>query len=78
MSQSFLTHYITELEKEITKRPGEYAYAVSEAPVVAQKMTEALKRGTGNKNSNAIQRTCRKLKIPFTYAAIQNYLRAEP
>ena len=74
MVERFYDEYVDQLTAEITAPPDEYRYPVTYAPMVARKMVLALAKGTANKDSRAIRRTCRKLGIPYTYKAIRDYL----
>lgn len=41
---------------------------------LATRMTDGLMNGAANKESDGIKRTCKALKIPYTYSAIKSYL----
>lgn len=68
--QTFLGIYSEELKRAREERPDEYAWPVDELPRVLKRMTDALIRGTYNKDSIAIRRTCKRLGIKHTYQAI--------
>ena len=55
---------------------AEYAMAASRMTpeALATRMTDGLKAGTASKDGDGIKRTCKALKIPYTYAAIKSYL----
>jgi hypothetical protein len=72
--KNFYAIYVEKLAEQIRKRPDQYAYTADHAPEVARKMTAALKRGTGNKDSLAIRQTCRELSIAYRYKDILEYL----
>lgn len=57
----------------------EYAYSAARCTPegLAAKMTEALAKGSGNKDGAGIRRTCKAIGIAYTYTAIRNYLRGE-
>ena len=43
---------------------------------LAEKMTNALNKGSGNKDGKGIKRTCKALKIKYTYKDIKEYLQS--
>ena len=55
-------------------------YAMSAARMtpeaLATRMTDGLIKGTANKDGEGIKRTCKRLGIKYTYAAIKSYLNA--
>lgn len=66
--------YQEELVKAVTNHPDEYPWPVSDAPKVAEKMRLAIIRGTYNKDGYAFKGTCKRLRIPHTYRAINDYI----
>jgi len=70
----FYNTYVAELEREVARKPDAYAWPASMAPLVARRMVYALAVSGGNKDSNAIRRTCKGLGIPYTYRGIREYL----
>ncbi|MDD5186513.1 MAG: hypothetical protein PHS84_14760, partial [Paludibacter sp.] len=54
--------------------PVEYAYPLSEVPIVVNKMKKAFIQKTFNKDGKAIKATCKALKIGYTYRDIETYL----
>ena len=61
--------------RELFKTP-EYSYSAARMTpeALATRMTDSLLSGTASKNGDGIKRTCKALKIPYTYAAIWAYL----
>jgi len=57
----------------------DYAYSAARcSPAgLAATMTEALAKGSGNKEGKGIQRTCKTLGVKYTYTAIRAYLKGE-
>lgn len=57
-------------------KTAEYLYVAARMTpeALATRMTDSLKAGTANKDGDGIKRTCKALKIPYTYAAIESYL----
>lgn len=57
-------------------KTAEYSYSADRMTpeALATRMTDSLKAGTANKNGDGIKRTCKALKIPYTYGAIWSYL----
>lgn len=72
--ETFLRTYKEELNKEVLKKPEDYNWPISQVNEIAEKMTNSLAKGTANKDSNAIRRTCKYLNIKYTYDAIRTYL----
>jgi hypothetical protein len=75
--QSFLT-VLTNAYVDLYANDPEYAYAKAhKSPAeLATVMTEALARGTGNKDGKGIRSTCKRLAIKYTYAAIREFLKS--
>lgn len=71
---TFRDLYSLQLAIAINERPSDYGYGPDMAFSVATKMTDALRRGSANKEGLAIKRTCKLLGIKYTYAAIKDYL----
>jgi hypothetical protein len=61
---------------ELFKTP-DYAFVAGNttAEELAKTMTDGLTRGTANKDGLGIKRTCKALKLPYTYSAIEGYLK---
>ena len=72
--QNFLTEYGKQLTHAVTTQPQEYAYPLSEVPLVIDKMGRAFLRGSFNKDGLALKATCKALKIKHTYRDIKTYL----
>ena len=72
--ETFAKVYHQALADAVAQYPNEYAWPVENAPAVAAKMLEAIKRGSYNKDSRAIKATCKTLGIKHTYKAIDEYL----
>lgn len=53
-------------------------YAIAAARMtpeaLATRMTDGLMNGAASKDGDGIKRTCKALKIPYTYSAIKSYL----
>ncbi len=73
---TFAQVYAEELQKAVLAYPEEYVWPVENVPTVAQKMIQAFRAGTYNKDSRAIKATCKRLNIKHTYTAINAYLGA--
>ena len=73
---TFIQVYAEQLEKAVTNYPNEYFWPVANVPTVVQKMADALKTKTYNKDGRAIKATCKILGIKHTYTAINAYLEA--
>lgn len=54
----------------------DYAHVASRMTphALATRMTDGLKAGSASKDGDGIKRTCKALKIPYTYTAIKQYL----
>lgn len=62
--------YREELANAVRDYPNEYAWPIDQVPVVADRMVDAMKRGSYNKDGRAFKATCRRLGIKHTYTAI--------
>ena len=71
--QRFADLYRKNLHLAVKERPDEYRHIVGNVDNVADKMIEAVKRGTYNKDGFAFRRTCKELGLKHTYAAINSY-----
>ena len=71
---TFITEYAKQLTEVVKNNQNEYAYPVSEVPIVVQKMKIAFIKKTFNKDGKAIKATCKALKIGYTYRDIETYL----
>ena len=72
----FCELYATNLEHAVREHPEEYAYPVETVPVVVSRMRAAFLRGSYNKDGRAIKATCKQLGIPYTYTAINTFLKS--
>ena len=70
----FLAIYTRELSKDVLAHPDQFGFEQAQVPAVALKMTTSLAKGTANKDSNAIRRTCRELGVGYTYKEIFRFL----
>lgn len=73
--ETFSRVYRVELARAVADNPSEYGWPAEDAPRVADKMLDAIRRGSYNKDSRAIKAACRVLSIPYTYKGIAEYLR---
>lgn len=60
------------------KLKEKFAYGLDKVPEVAKRMGEAFRRGSFNKDGEAIKRTCKEFGVRHTYKDIQAFLAAEP
>lgn len=90
MPSAFATMYREELTKAVEAYPDEYPWAKAPTVIhgnlgtttlprqtveqVADKMLDAMMRGTYNKDSRAIKAVCKRLGIPHTYKALAPYI----
>ena len=59
--------------RELFTTPAYSTAAARMTPeALATRMTDGLIKGTANKDGDGIKRTCKVLKIPYTYAAIKS------
>ncbi len=79
MLNSNLLAFATQLEKEynVLFQQPDYAYAAQKTTpkALAEKMTISLAAGTANKDGEGIKRTCKHLKIGYSYKAIKEFLK---
>lgn len=73
----FVTLYAEKLTQLRNDRPKEYVWPVADLPAVIGRMTEAIRKGSFNKDGLAFQATCKALGIPHTYKAINAFLERE-
>lgn len=60
--EAFRTAYTQELTKDVLGKPNEYAWPVSDVPVVVERMTNAVYHGNFFL-SNALKRTAKRLGL---------------
>lgn len=72
--QDFIDAYTNCLEEVVRNHPEEYAWPISQAPVVALKMFQAILRQSYNKESRAIKVLCKRYQIPYTYKGIKDFV----
>jgi hypothetical protein len=72
--EKFMEAYERNLRLAIQGYPDEYAYPLSEADYVIQRMRVAIGKKSFNKDSRAIRATCKELKIKHTYRDIETFL----
>lgn len=66
---------LTEQYKTLFQTPKYSVVASKTTPEeLAEKMTKGLFEGYADKDGEGVKNTCKKLKIPYTYKAIKNYL----
>lgn len=70
---AFCNLYRAMLREEVQAHPEQYGYGVDMVDAVVGRMREAFKRGSFNKDGNAIKRTCKVLCIAHTYKAMNAY-----
>jgi hypothetical protein len=70
----FAEVYRQELCNAKREYPLEYVWAITEVDCIANRMLNAIKTDTFNKDSRAIKATCKRLKIKHTYKAIKDFL----
>jgi hypothetical protein len=66
--------YAEQLAKAVAAHRIDYAYDVSQVPMVCERMRAAIERGSFNKEGFAFKGTCKTLGIKHTYTAINAYL----
>jgi hypothetical protein len=69
----FVSAYKIMLEDELKKNSQAYAYGIDQLDLVVERMTNAFKKGSFNKDGNAIKRTCKHLGIAHTYKAMNAF-----
>lgn len=57
--------------------PDEYPWPKTELPAIVLRMRAAFGRGSYNKDGRAIKLTCKTLDIPYTYQAINAFLKGD-
>ncbi len=72
--EKFMEIYREELTNAVKSFPEDYSWPIENVPIVAEKMAAAFRANTFNKDGIAIKVTCKRLKIPYTYKGINNYL----
>ncbi len=66
---------LTEQYKTLFQTPKYSVVASRTTPEdLAEKMTKGLLNGSADKDGEGVKNTCKKMKIPYTYKAIKNYL----
>jgi hypothetical protein len=70
---TFIEVYTRHLTEVVTTNPSEYAYGVDKVPAVVVKMKAAILAKSVNKDGKGFQKTCKELKIPYTYKAIYQF-----
>jgi len=73
----FMAVYAEELPRVIKENPDEYAYPVSLAPTVVERMRKAIEERTYNHGGLAFKATCKRLGIKHTRKAIKMFLEGE-
>ena len=73
--EQFRSAYLECLFDAINNYPEEYGFSAVNAPIVVDKMMNAIERGSFNKDGRAIKNVCKKLNIPFTYKGIAEYIK---
>lgn len=71
--EEFNRIYAEELARAVQERPDEYRFPADRVPTVAAKTRVAFSRGSYSKEGIAIARTCKRLGIKHTYAAMNAY-----
>lgn len=74
-TEKFLEIYKKNLRKSHEENPQDYAWPISELENVFKRMSDAIERGSFNKDSKAFKQTCKELKIKHTYRDIENFLK---
>ncbi len=69
----FMGEYVPALEAAVAAQPTEYAYPVSEVPIVAERMRAAFERGSYNHTGYAIKLACKRLGIKHTRGAMEAF-----
>lgn len=70
-------HQLGAVVREDAAKPlgtREYYYGVSYVPAIAERVKEAIQRGSFSKDGEAFKRTCKALGIKHTYKAIYAWL----
>lgn len=74
---AFTEAYKKHIAQVVAEKPDLYLWPISELPQVSDRMIEAIKRGTFNKDSIAIKRTCKDFGIKHTYKAITEFIKGD-
>lgn len=69
--------YAKHLKAAMLEHPEKYLPGL-DPDTVAAKMNAAFFRGSANKDSKSVKRTCRELGIRHTYKAIAAYIHGDP
>ena len=72
--KKFYDTYTEQLRQCIKEYPKQYPYGEERIEEIANKMFKAFLNGKACKDGPAIKRTCKILKIGYTYKAIEQYL----
>lgn len=72
--EEFMKVYEQKLINNVKANPKDYWFGVEGVPIVIEKMREAIKKGSFNKDSLSIKETCKELKIKHTYKAIFKFI----
>jgi hypothetical protein len=72
--ERFAQTYKENLRAAHTAQPETFAWPIDQLDIVHARMMAAIVRGSANKDSSAIKRTCKALGIPHTYKAIRAFL----
>jgi hypothetical protein len=69
--------YERELVKSRAENPGKYLWPDEKLPEVLDHMREGFARGPGryNKDSPVVRAVCKHFGLPFTFSAIDKFLR---
>ena len=73
----FKNTYKEKLREARLKYPDLYIWPIEKLDLVFSRMSDALDRGTYNKDSHAFKATCKKLGLKHTYKEINSYLHDE-
>lgn len=66
--------YERRLEECVRTMPERYCWPVEDTPKVAQKMRDALVRGSYHHVGDAFRRTCKELELKYTRTAIEGFI----
>lgn len=72
--ETFLNTYRGNLEKAHSLNTIEYSWPIEELPMVYERMSKAILRGSFNKEGLAFKLTCKELGIKQTYKDINAFL----
>ncbi|MFA5186679.1 MAG: hypothetical protein WC551_09405 [Patescibacteria group bacterium] len=73
----FVSVYSEALTMSVTMFPEEYCWPVEQVPVVVERMTAAIVRGSFSHDGKAFRATCKTLGIKHTRKAIYAFLEGE-